>query len=78
MNRYHLKIYFSNTVNYETDVDSQLDIDKFTDEIDSKFNKANNKFITFVGDDVKYSINKNNVLFYTIELVQQNITEKGD
>lgn len=78
MNKYRLKIYFSNTVNYEVDVDSQLDIDKFTDEIDSKFNKATNKFILFVGEDVKYSINTNNVLFYTIELVKQNITEKGD
>ena len=78
MNRYHLKIYFSNTVNYETDVDSKLDMNNFIEDMDKKLNKANNKFITFVGDDVKYSINTNNVLFYTIELVQQNITEKGD
>lgn len=78
MNRYLLKVYFSNTSNFETNVDSKLDIDKFTDEIDSKFNKAKNKFILFVGEDVKYSINTNNVLFYTIELVKQNITEKGD
>ena len=78
MNRYHLKIYFSNTVNYETDVDSKLDMNKFIEDMDKKFNDANNKFITFVGDDVKQSINTNNVLLYTIELVQQNITEKGD
>lgn len=78
MNRYHLKIYFSNTVNYETYVDSKLDMNKFIEDMDKKFNNANNKFITFVGDDVKYSINTNNVLFYTIELVKQNITEKGD
>ena len=78
MNRYHLKIYFSNTVNYETDVDSKLDMNNFIEDVDKKFDNANNKFITFVGDDVKYSINTNNVLFYTIELVQQNITEKGD
>lgn len=74
MNRYHLKIYFSNTVNYETYVDSQLDIEKFTDEIDSKFDKAKNKFILFVGEDVKYSINTNNVLFYTIE----EVTKQGE
>ena len=78
MNRYHLKIYFSNTVNFETYADSQLDIEKFTDEIDSKFNKAKNQFILFVGDDVKYSINTNNVLFYTIELTQKDITEVGE
>lgn len=78
MNRYHLKIYFSNTVNYETYVDSKLDMNNFIEDMDKKFNNVNHKFIIFAGDDVKYSINTNNVLFYTIKLVQQNITEKGD
>ena len=43
-----------------------------------KFNTKNNTFINFKGDDIKYCINKNNVLFYTIKLTQKGITEVGE
>lgn len=78
MNNYHVVVYFSDKINFETYIDSQLDIKEFTDELREKFNAKDNIFINFVGDDIKYCINKNNVLFYTIELTQKGITEAGE
>lgn len=78
MNKYHVVVYFSDKINFETYIDSQLDIKEFTDETSEKFNTKDNIFINFIGDDIKYCVNRNNVLFYTIELTQKGITEVGD
>ena len=78
MNKYHVVVYFSDKINFETYIDSQLDIKEFTDETSKKFNTKDNIFINFIGDDIKYCVNKNNVLFYTIELTQKDITEVGE
>ena len=78
MNEYHIKIYFSSTINFETNVKSSLDINEFTKEFNEKFDTRDNRFINFIGDDIKYSVNRNNVLFYTIELMQTDITEVGE
>ena len=78
MNKYHVVVYFSDKINFETYIDSQLDIKEFTDETSKKFNTKDNIFINFIGDDIKYCINRNNVLFYTIELTQKDITEVGE
>lgn len=78
MNKYHVVVYFSDKINFETYIDSQLDIKEFTDELREKFNIKDNIFINFIGDDIKYCVNRNNVLFYTIELTQTGITEVGD
>lgn len=75
MNEYHMIIYFSDKVNFETYIDSQLDINEFTNKIREKFNTKDNIFINFIGDNIKYCVNRNNVLFYTIELTQKGITE---
>ena len=68
MNKYHITIYFSSTMNLETNVESELDIKDFTNEMSEKFNSKDNIFLNFIGDDIKYSVNRNNVLFYTIKL----------
>lgn len=78
MNKYHVVVYFPDKINFETYIDSQLDIKEFTDETSKKFNTKDNIFINFIGDDIKYCINRNNVLFYTIELTQKDITEVGE
>ena len=78
MNKYHVVVNFSDKINFETYIDSQLDINEFTDKIKEKFNAKDNIFINFVGDDIKCCVNRNNVLFYTIELTQTGITEVGD
>ena len=78
MNKYHVVVYFSDKINFETYIDSQLNIKEFTDETSEKFNTKDNIFINFIGDNIKYCINRNNVLFYTIELTQKDITEVGE
>ena len=78
MNKYHVVVYFSDKINFETYIDSQLDIKEFTDEMSEKFNAKDNIFVNFIGVDIKCCVNKNNVLFYTIELTQKGITEVGD
>ena len=78
MNNYHVVVYFSDKINFETYIDSQLDIKEFTDELIEKFNAKDNIFINFLGDDIKYCVNRNNVLFYTIKLAQKDITEVGE
>ena len=78
MNKYHVVIYFSDKINFETYIDSQLDIKEFTDEMSEKFNAKDNIFINFISNDIKYCVNKNNALFYIIELTQKGITEVGD
>lgn len=78
MNRYHIVIYSLDKTNFSTYVDSQLDINEFTDETGEKFNTKDNIFINFIGDDIKCCVNRNNVLFYTIELTQKDITEVGE
>lgn len=79
MNRYHLVIYSLDKTNFETYIDSQLDINEFTDETSEKFNTKDNIFINFIGgSNIKCCVNRNNVLFYTIELTQKDITEVGE
>ena len=78
MNKYHVVVYFSDKINFETYIDSQLNIKEFIDEMSVKFNPKDNIFVNFIADDIKYCVNKNNVLFYTIELTQTGITEVGD
>jgi hypothetical protein len=67
MNKYHIIVYFSNNINFETNIESSLDLNEFTDETSKKFDAKDNIFIQFIGNDIKYCINRNNVLFYTIE-----------
>ena len=78
MNKYHVVVYSFDKINFETYIDSKLDIKEFTDEMSEKFNAKDNIFVNFIGDDIKYCVNKNNVLFYTIKLTQKGITEVGD
>lgn len=77
MNRYHVVVYLSDKINFETYIDSQLDINEFTNETSKKFNTKDNIFINFIGGVIKCCVNRNNVLFYTIELTQKDITEVG-
>lgn len=78
MNKYHVVVYFSDKINFETYIDSQLDIKEFTDELEEKFDAKDNIFVNFVDVNKKYCVNINNVLFYTIELTQTGIAEVGE
>ncbi len=69
MNNYHITIFFSDKINFETIIKSSLDLNEFIIEINKKFNAKDNIFINFISEDTKYSVNRNKVLFYTIESV---------
>ena len=78
MNKYRIVVYFSDRANIECYIYSQLDMKEFTDEIEEIFNTKDNMFVKFGDDGIEYCININNVLFYTIKLVQTGITEEGE
>lgn len=67
MNNYYIKIYFSNNLYYETYMNSSLDLNEFIYELNKEFNSKDNMFIDLIENDIGYCINRNNVLFYTIE-----------
>ena len=78
MNKYRVVVYFSDRTNIEYCINSQLDMKEFTDEIEEIFDTKNNIFVNFGDDCIEYCININNILFYTIKLVQTGITEVGE
>ena len=72
MNTYHIVFWVSNTSNIETNVHHEFNLEKFTDWFNELVQNKEAQFINLVGDDKKIMINKNNVIFYTIELKNSN------
>lgn len=71
MNKYHIIFYFSNTLNFETNVKSELEINDFIIEFNNKIQNSHQNFVNFVGDGKKFTINMDNVLFYTVEEIEE-------
>jgi len=67
MNNYHIIFYFSDKINFETDIESELNINEFIIDFGRPIQTKNQKFVNFVGSGRKVTINMDNVLFYTIE-----------
>ena len=68
MKNYHITFYFSDKVNFETFVPSELELNDFVLEFNNKLQSQNTKFVNFIGDDIKkVSVNLDNVLFYVID-----------
>ena len=65
MNSYHIQFYFSEKVNFETNVDSNLNLKEFVEDFNSKIQQSSTKYINFLGEPT-ITINMNKVLFYTI------------
>lgn len=85
MNEYHIIFYFSDKVNVSTNVNSELEIKDFTEEFNMTLQKANKDFINLIGQSPQVMINRNNLLFYTIEKIEDNkrayfdkLTKGGD
>lgn len=66
LNNYKIVFYFSDKINFSTECDSDLDIDNFTKYFNNRIHECK-KFISFIGDRQKLTINLDNVLLYTIE-----------
>lgn len=72
MYSYHLIFYFSDKINFETTVDSDLEINEFVVDFNKKIQQANMKYINFLGNPI-ITINMDNVLFYKIEETNKTI-----
>lgn len=68
MKNYHITFYFSDKVNFETFVPSELELNDFILDFNKKIQSQNTKFVNFIGDGTKkVSLNLDNVLFYVID-----------
>lgn len=67
MNNYHITFYFSDKINFETNVTSELGLNDFIFDFNKKIQTQHQRFVNFIGDGKKVSINMDNVLFYTID-----------
>ncbi len=66
-NNYHITFYFSDNINFETNVTSELGLNDFIFDFNNKIQVQDQRFVNFIGDGKKASINMNNVLFYVID-----------
>lgn len=66
MKNYHIIFYFSDKINLETNVTSELELNDFVLDFNKKIQIKDQRFVNFIGDGKKVSINMDNVLFYTI------------
>lgn len=75
MNAYKLTFYFSDKINIETSLYSELEVTDFV----SDFSNGNHdkKFIAFINKD-GLIINLDKVMYYTIKLVQVDMTSPGE
>lgn len=69
---YLLTIYSADKSNIQTTLESNQSISKFTNNFNKQVQKNNIEFWNLMGEKKKIMINKNNILFYTIELVEEN------
>lgn len=67
MKNYHITFYFSDKINFETNVASELELNEFILDFNNKIQIKDQRFINFIGDGKKVSINMDNVLFYVID-----------
>ena len=67
MKNYHITFYFSDKINFETYVASELELNDFILDFNKKIQIKDQNFVNFIGDGKKVSINMDNVLFYTID-----------
>ena len=59
--------YFSDKINFETYIESELELNDFTTVLNEKMQQKEARFVNFIGCDKKITININKVLFYTID-----------
>lgn len=72
MNKYKIVIYFSDKINYETYIDSELNLDDFTADFNMQYTNRTKDWVAFIGTNQKVVVNIHNILFYSIEQVQND------
>lgn len=69
MNKYKIVIYFPDKINYETYINSELNIDDFTADFNMQYTNRTKDWVSFIGTNQKVIVNIHNILFYSIEQV---------
>lgn len=67
MNIYKITFKFTDKTKYTTYVDSNDDPKDFTTKFNEQFQDKRADYVNFIGEEPFTMVNKNNVLFYTIE-----------
>lgn len=75
MNAYKLTFYFSDKINIETYLYSELEVTDFVSDFSNE--NHDKKFIVFINED-GLIINLDKVMYYTIELVKVNMMSPGE
>lgn len=75
MNAYKLTFYFSDKINIETYLYSELEVTDFVSDFSNE--NHDKKFIVFINED-GLTINLDKVMYYTIELVKVNMMSPGE
>ena len=75
MNAYKLTFYFSDKINIETHVYSELEVTDFVSDFSNE--NHDKKFIAFINED-GLIINLDKVMYYTIELVKVNMMSPSE
>lgn len=64
---YHITFYFSDKINFETNIESELELNEFIIDFNRKIQIKEQRFVNFIGNGKKVMINMDNVLFYIID-----------
>lgn len=57
MNEYKIVIYFSDKINYETYIDSKLNLDDFTADFNMQYTNRTKDWVAFMGTNQKVIVN---------------------
>ena len=67
MNEYEVTFKFIDGTEFTTQVDSNDDPKNFTTKFNEQFQDKRADYVNFIGEEPFTMVNKNNILFYTIE-----------
>ena len=67
MNEYKVTFKFIDGTEFTIQVDSNDDLKDFTTKFNEQFQDKRADYVNFIGEEPFTMVNKNNVLFYTIE-----------
>lgn len=72
MNIYKIIFYFTQHDTVEHYLESELELNDFTDWLNTTIQNKSQNFVNFIGEDEKIMVNMDKVVVYTIEQVENN------
>lgn len=75
MNEYKVTFKFIDGTEFTIQVDSNDDLKDFTTKFNEQFQDKRADYVNFIGEEPFTMVNKNNILFYTIETESCRVDE---